>query len=152
VWADPARVDEVLSNLLDNALKFSPADRPVTVTVRLVAGAAARGRARRHAQAVTTRPPPPAAVEICVTDQGEGIPAVELPQLFKRFVRLSPQRHAGVQGLGIGLYLTKVLVEQHGGRIWARSQVGAGSTFCFTLPLADTPPPAARPAAAGQAA
>jgi two-component system phosphate regulon sensor histidine kinase PhoR len=110
VLADPGRLDRVLENLLSNALKYS-GDAPVTVTVR-----------RQAEEGV-----------VSVSDQGMGLPAADLPRLFQRFYRAST--HGRVKGTGLGLYNARLLVEAHGGRIWAESEVGRGSRFHFALPL-----------------
>lgn len=110
--ADPVRLEQILTNLLINAAKFSPSACEIVVTIE------------------------PGCDEalVSVTDQGSGIPTEELPRLFERFYRTTEGR--GVrEGLGLGLYITRGLVEAHGGRIWASSQIGKGSTFTFTLPV-----------------
>jgi len=112
VHADPDRFERMLTNLLTNALKYSPAG----ATVRLSASPHEYGAC------------------IAVADCGNGIPAEDLPFLFARFFRVKSERKG--QGIGLGLYITKLLVEAHGGTIWADSEVGRGSTFCFTLPNA----------------
>ena len=76
-----------------------------------------------------------AEIIIAVSDQGQGIPANMLPHLFELFYRVEQGRKA--DGIGLGLYITKMLVEAHGGRIWAESEVGKGSNFSFTLPIAE---------------
>jgi signal transduction histidine kinase len=108
VDADPARLDRVIDNLLENALKYSQ-DRPVRVVV-----------AREGAEGVVT-----------FIDQGVGIPASELPNLFQRHYRASTA--GAVKGLGLGLYAARLIVEAHGGRIWAESEPGRGSAFHFAL-------------------
>jgi PAS domain S-box-containing protein len=116
VMADPERIGQVLTNLLSNALKYSLAERPITLRL-----------------AVRTR-----EAIVCVRDHGPGIPAEALPHLFERFYRvpgMQVQSGSGV-GLGLGLYISHEIIERHGGRIWAESSVGEGSTFCFALPLA----------------
>ncbi|MHB0937586.1 MAG: sensor histidine kinase [Armatimonadota bacterium] len=110
--ADPDRLERMLINLLTNALKYSPAGAPVRLS------------AAPHADGVC----------LAVADQGPGIPAEELPDLFSRFYRVKSERKG--QGIGLGLYITKLLAEAHGGRIWADSRPGHGSTFSFTLPAA----------------
>ncbi len=110
--ADPNRLERILSNLLTNALRYSRPDTPVWVCVR-------------HADAF---------LEIQVADQGEGIPPGDIPHLFERFYQ--PRTASARGGLGLGLYIARVLVEAHGGRIWAQSERGRGSTFTFTLPVA----------------
>jgi|GEM_PF-3473426 signal transduction histidine kinase len=111
IAADPSRLERILLNLLTNALKYSSAEEGVTV------GARVEGR----------------KIVVTISDQGPGIAAEEIPFLFERYFRAhSSQGHAGV---GLGLYITRVLVEAHGGRIWVASEPGKGSTFYFTLPL-----------------
>ena len=110
--ADPDRVERALVNLVTNALKYSPAELPVTVRI--------------------TRDGPRGMVS--VVDRGVGIPAEDIPRLFNRFSRASTA--TGVEGLGLGLFITRLIVEAHGGRIWCESEPGKGSAFYFTLPLA----------------
>jgi len=112
VWADSARLERIIMNLLSNALKYSAPDTPVTIRA-----------ARRGAEVV-----------VAITDRGPGIPPDELPRIFDRFYRATGGRQA--EGMGLGLYIAKLLVEAHGGRLWAESTVDQGSTFSFTLPLA----------------
>jgi chemotaxis family two-component system sensor kinase Cph1 len=109
VLADAERVFQVLSNLLGNAIKFTPAGGSVTVGL--------------HAE--------PAAVRFAVRDTGPGIPAIELAHVFDRYWQARRGRSAGS---GLGLYIAKGIVDAHGGRLWAESVVGAGATFSFTLP------------------
>ncbi len=73
-------------------------------------------------------------VVISVRDRGVGIPPEELPRIFDRYYRAKTKARA--EGLGLGLYITRLIVEAHGGRIWVESEVGKGSTFSFTLPVA----------------
>lgn len=112
VVADEDRTEQVLVNLIENAFKFSPEDAPVVVRV---------GGEPRH-------------VEIQVIDRGSGIPQKDIPLLFRRFSRLRSTGGDGQSGTGIGLYLSKTLVEAQGGKIWVTSEEGAGSVFSFTLP------------------
>jgi signal transduction histidine kinase len=63
-----------------------------------------------------------------------GIPSEALPRLFERFYRASTASASSAQGMGLGLYVAKLMVEAHGGRIWVESEVGRGSSFCFSLP------------------
>lgn len=121
VWAamDGERIGQVIGNLLSNALKYSPADQPVDVTVGITDGQA----------------------RVAVHDEGPGIPPNEQQHLFEQFHRVAgiePQDGSG--GLGLGLYISKAIVTQHGGKMGVESAVGQGSTFWFSLPLAATPP------------
>lgn len=113
VWADPNRLERILTNLLSNALKYSTPGTEVWVAIR-----------RQESEIVTT-----------VTDQGPGIAPEELPHLFQRYYR-TRAAHRGRGGLGLGLYITRMLVEAHGGHIWVESRVGVGSTFGFSMPIA----------------
>ena len=109
--ADPNRLDQILMNLLSNALKFTPDGGKIVVEVRT---------ADDHA-------------EIAVTDSGAGIPPEELPLLFQKFSQTASGK-AAAQGSGLGLLICRHLVEAHGGRIWAESEPGSGSRFAFQLP------------------
>jgi two-component system phosphate regulon sensor histidine kinase PhoR len=115
VMADRDRIDEVLFNLLDNAIKASPKGGDVETRVYTSAGEAI----------------------VSVKDYGVGIPAEKQPHIFERFY----QAHAGAPydrgGMGIGLYLSREIITRHGGRMWFQSELGRGSTFYFSLPLAE---------------
>lgn len=117
VLADPQAIRKVLSNLTHNALKFTPND----------------GRIRICAQWRNEG----ADVEISIQDSGMGIPAKELPRIFERFYKVDRARvrtQGELRGTGLGLAICKHIVEAHGGKIWAESSEGKGSTFYFTLP------------------
>jgi signal transduction histidine kinase len=112
--ADRERVHQVLFNLVDNAVRFTPRSGEVTVGARAVDG----------------------RVHISVTDTGTGIPPQHLPRLFERFYRVDTARSRGDGGTGIGLAIARSVVEAHGGSIKAESELGRGSTFTFDLPPA----------------
>jgi signal transduction histidine kinase len=113
VWADPDRIGQVLTNLLDNALRHTPAGGTVTVSCRTVED----------------------QVEYVVADSGDGIAAENLPHVFDRFYRADTARDRGHGGSGIGLSIARALVEAHRGRIAAASAgPGRGSTFTVRLP------------------
>jgi PAS domain S-box-containing protein len=118
VRADGSRLIQVLQNLIDNATKYSPAGSPIEVSVEVGAG----------------------RVTIAVRDRGAGISAEDLPHIFERFYKSRGQQ-AVVPGLGLGLYISRELVLRHGGRLWAASRVGEGSTFYIDLPLLSQGPP-----------
>lgn len=116
---DAERIEQVLANLLSNALKYSLPQRPVVLRLRAKAGEA----------------------RVTVEDAGGGIPPDALPHIFERFYRVpgvQVQSGSGV-GLGIGLYISKEIIERHGGRMWAESELGRGSRFSFALPLTPLP-------------
>lgn len=117
VRADPDRVAQVLRNLLSNALRYS----------------ARRGEIRLSA---TPRDGEPRMVRVSVSDTGKGIPPKDLPKVFDRFYRVDKSRTRASGGTGLGLSVVKQLVEAHGGRVWAESELDRGSTFHFTLPIA----------------
>ena len=122
VWADAERILQVLSNLLHNALRYTP--QGGQVTVRVIPPQAPGGEK--------------GVVRVEVQDTGEGIPPEHLPHLFRRFYRVDKSRSRQRGGSGIGLTIARLLVEAHGGRIWAHSPgPGQGSTFAFTLPVAE---------------
>ncbi|MDQ7851036.1 MAG: HAMP domain-containing sensor histidine kinase, partial [Armatimonadota bacterium] len=112
VVADRDRIAQVLQNLLSNALRYTEGGG-VAVAVR--------------------RDATEGVVE--VSDSGPGIPEEELPYVFERFYRVDRSRARTTGGAGLGLTIVKALVESHGGRVWARSRPGGGSTFGFALPL-----------------
>ena len=113
VDADPQRIVQVLRNLLDNAVKYSPDGGLIIV------------RGEVHEEEVV----------ISVADQGVGLAPEDLNRLFEKFFRVRSGLGHHVVGSGLGLPISRAIVESHGGRIWAESQVGQGSTFYFTLPL-----------------
>jgi PAS domain S-box-containing protein len=108
---DYERLVQVFSNLLSNAIKYSPAGGEIVVTIEQTGGEAT----------------------VSVRDEGLGIPADAIPRMFERFYRVEGSGHS-IKGLGLGLYITRSLIEAHGGRIAVTSEVGHGSTFTFTLP------------------
>jgi signal transduction histidine kinase len=118
VYADDERIRQVMTNLLSNAVKFSPAEGTVTVGAR----------AQKD------------EVVIWVADEGTGIPAEAIPKLFERFFRVDNKETRHVGGAGLGLALVKEIIVAHGGKVWVESTLGQGSTFFFTLPLANSRP------------
>jgi signal transduction histidine kinase len=113
---DADKVRQVLANLIDNAVKYSPDGGQIEVEV------AARD----------------ATVRFSVRDRGLGIPAAEQRRVFEKFYRLDPNLTRGVGGTGLGLYICQELVRRMDGRIWVEPREGGGSTFAFELPLAET--------------
>lgn len=122
VFCDAAAVHQILTNLLDNAVKFSPEGGTVEVSAEL-------DRQAGHAV-------------VCVRDQGPGIPEADLPRIFERFYRVDKARSRELGGTGLGLAIVKHLVQAHGGRIWVESQLGRGAAFFFTLPVEELGLPA----------
>ena len=112
VIADRHSLEQVLVNLLDNAIKYTPEGGKVTIS----------GSEKD-----------PREVEISVQDNGIGIPKEDLPRIFERFYRVDKGRSQELGGTGLGLSIVKHLVQAHGGRIWVESQMGKGTTFYFTL-------------------
>jgi K+-sensing histidine kinase KdpD len=113
---DALRIERVLDNLVGNAIKYSPKGGEVRISGRL-----------QDNQLV-----------IGIADQGIGISPEEMPNLFEKFQRLGVQSKYDIAGVGLGLRVCRILVEAHGGKIWADSRAGLGSTFFFTLPIAET--------------
>jgi signal transduction histidine kinase len=115
VWGDPDKVEQILTNLVGNAIKYSPGRRR---------GPRHRGRRRRHGAGECW-------------DQGIGMSPRDMGQLFEKFYRVDREEVRRAGGAGLGLYITKRLVEMHGGRLWAESWPGVGSVFRLTLPTSD---------------
>lgn len=122
VQADAPRIEQVLVNLIHNAVKFTPPGGDVVLSADLVPAASSQGHADEG------------AVRFGIRDSGVGIPMDDVPRIFERFYRVDKARAGG--GTGLGLSISRHLVESHGGRIWAESLEGEGSTFYFTLPNA----------------
>jgi signal transduction histidine kinase len=112
---DAQRIGQALDNLISNAVKFTPSQGTVQVSIENGVG----------------------DVQVSVTDSGCGIPEAEQGQVFERFFRSSTSTH--VPGTGLGLAIVKAIVESHGGSIKCESAEGRGTTFTFSIPLADTP-------------
>jgi len=119
VKGDRARLLQVIGNLVENAVKYSPFGGPVTLRMRHYLSSQ-----RKH------------LIEVCVDDKGIGIPAEALPRLFERFYRAPNTTHSNTKGVGLGLFLVARLLHLHGGEIHAESSgmFGEGSRFIFTLP------------------
>jgi two-component system sensor histidine kinase VicK len=112
VMVDKLRIGEVLTNLINNAINYSPENSEIKVWVE-----------QKDTNIVTH-----------IQDHGEGIPAEALPHLFTKFFRVSGPLEQGSKGTGLGLFISKSIIEMHHGRIWVESELGKGSTFSFSLP------------------
>ncbi len=110
---DAKHIAQVLRNLSTNAIKYSPDGGTITV------------KARQNREELVVQ----------FGDQGVGIPATELDKIFERFYRVNDETTHDVSGVGLGLAISRELIEAHGGRMWAESELGSGSSFYFTLPL-----------------
>ena len=122
VEGDGVKISIALSNLVKNAVQFTNEGGHVTVAVGEDSG----------------------YLKVSVADDGIGIPARDLPRVFERFFQVETHLTRRHGGMGLGLAVAKAMVELHGGRIWAESREGNGSTFTFLLPASQTPPPPAR--------
>lgn len=114
VMADPDAMNQVFGNLIENAVKYGKENKRIVVGAKLLED----------------------EVEFFVQDFGPGIPSEHLDRIFERFYRVDKARSRESGGTGLGLAIVKHIVEAHGGRIWAESELGAGAAFHFTLPLA----------------
>lgn len=115
-FMDPKRVTQVMNNLISNAIKFSHPGSAITIGVRIIEDDG-------H--------------EFYVSDEGQGIPQAELPNLFTEFGKLSVRPTGQESSTGLGLAIVKKMVDAHGGRVWAKSEFGKGSTFGFLIPFFD---------------
>jgi two-component system, OmpR family, sensor histidine kinase VicK len=113
VRADKEKIEEVVSNFLSNAVKYSQRDTKITLAAKIVDD----------------------NVQVSVTDKGIGIKPKDQEKLFQRFYRVENERIKNVSGFGIGLYLASEIIQRHKGKIWVESDEGKGSTFYFSLPL-----------------
>jgi len=113
IWADKLRFHQIITNLISNAYKYSSSEATITVTAKESYG----------------------FVQIDVSDTGMGISETDLPRLFSKFFRADNSLTRKESGTGLGLYITRLLVEAQGGQIWVESELGVGSTFSFTSPL-----------------
>ncbi len=115
VLADADRLEQVLGNLIDNAIKYGRAQGTVTLGAHATEGG---------------------QIEVFVQDDGPGIPAESLERLFERFYRVDKARSREQGGTGLGLSIVKHIIQSHGGKVWAKSEPGKGATFFFNLPQA----------------
>ena len=115
VYIDPQRIEQVLSNILGNAIKYSPEGGAIDITISV------NGEEN--------------SAVISISDHGIGIPINQQAHVFARFIRAENARAYGIGGTGLGLYLSRELVERHSGRIWFESTEGQGSTFYIVLPI-----------------
>jgi signal transduction histidine kinase len=131
--ADPRRLREVMDNLLENAIKYSPNGGKITVFIRPVMSGNPSITSKEDLHQLENEPPH--MLEMCVIDTGIGIPAEHLERIFDRFHRVDMRLTREVNGLGLGLAISKRIVEMHGGMIWAESPDQGGSIFHVLLPL-----------------
>lgn len=115
---DPLRINQVISNFLDNAIKYTPEDSPIEVTL----------------ESLLNR------IRVCVIDHGVGMPKEQQSELFKPFYRGRTDREERASGLGLGLFVCNEIIGLHGGTIGVVSKEGIGSTFYFEIPKKDTSP------------
>jgi two-component system phosphate regulon sensor histidine kinase PhoR len=113
IHGDAQRLEQVLTNLIGNAIKFSESGEKVTLTASISA----------------------TELQVQVKDNGVGVPPEALERIFSRYYQVDDKSERSAMGTGLGLNIAKKVVEGHGGRIWAESEAGQGSTFCFTLPV-----------------
>lgn len=121
VMGHTSTLEQVLTNLLDNAIKYTPEGGHITLSTQF------------HAQHLDW-------MEINISDTGHGIPQKHLPRLFERFYRVDKARSRDMGGTGLGLSIVKHIVQSHGGDIWVNSTVGEGTTFSFTLKVGQLEP------------
>lgn len=118
IYVDGMEIQQVFVNLLDNAIKYSPAGTLVSITGHMG----------------------PGQVEVRVSNEGEGIPQEDLSRIFERFYRLKGSQAGMIRGTGLGLAICKGIIEAHGGQIWAESLQRYGTTVAFRLPIPEPLP------------
>jgi PAS domain S-box-containing protein len=124
VQGDRVRLGQVLTNLVDNACKFTPKGGKITIRAECIAD---RTKSQGNSK----------VVQVSVKDNGIGIMHEDQPKIFQKFFRAKDERTSEIPGSGLGLSITKSLVEMQGGRIWFETEYGKGSTFHFTVPVAE---------------
>jgi two-component system, OmpR family, sensor histidine kinase VicK len=146
IWADADYMLQALTNLLSNAIKFSLAGGEVWLTVESIlqsdpseigsktepALSPLKGKKRKRKTPQLSDQPEEVLFQ--VRDQGQGIPAAKLESIFERFQQVDSSDSRKKGGTGLGLTICRKIIAQHDGRIWAESQLGQGSTFCFAIP------------------
>jgi PAS domain S-box-containing protein len=135
LWGDERRLRQVLINLLNNAVKFTPEEGQVTLTSQIIGTSGASPVDSRVVPPVAIKPP---YLRMAVSDTGIGIDPAHLDQLFQPFVQIDSALNRQFQGTGLGLALVKQIVALHGGHVDVSSQVGEGSSFAVDLPLPPT--------------
>jgi signal transduction histidine kinase len=145
VWGDEERLRQVLTNLVSNAIKYSPDGGVIRIGGWLQPAHLGPIRPRQRGAAMAALSPDDSAGEadildvaqvvMFVADQGVGIPSSELSNIFDRFYRVDSSLRRTTAGAGLGLFLCRAIIEAHGGRIWATSEPGRGTTIFFTVPV-----------------
>lgn len=113
VYADKDRIVQVVTNLLTNAVKFSPQSSPISIQMQQANG----------------------TITVCVQDKGPGVAKVDQQRIFNRYFQTDRSRKISDSSLGLGLYISKEIIERHNGEIWVESVLGKGAKFCFSLPI-----------------
>ncbi len=124
IWGDRVRLAQILTNLVSNAHKYTPEGGTIEIWAE-------------HVPNEWQPNGPPEVVHVAVRDNGLGISEEEQEKIFQKFFRSENRRAREAPGTGLGLHITKNLVELHGGRIWFESKLGEGTTFHFTVPIAE---------------
>jgi signal transduction histidine kinase len=130
IKVDPEKIEQVVSNLLGNAVKYSPEGGDIEVEIRM-------DQSEQELRGMNGDTPPvrlPCLV-VTIADTGIGIPETELERIFERFYRVNSKLIRSTPGAGLGLYICRLIVEAHGGHIWARNRAQGGSVLSFSLPL-----------------
>ena len=130
IWADPDYIVQILTNLIGNAIKFSASNNTIVLSLQPHSAAKQLSDDFNSLKSCSSE-----AALFCVKDNGQGIPSDKLNSIFERFQQVDSSDSRKKGGTGLGLTICRKIIEQHGGTIWAESQVGAGSSFYFTVPL-----------------
>ncbi len=134
ITADPEKLELVINNLLINAVKYSPNGGDIEIAVRIV-----RNESELRSMFGDVPLVKLPCLIVSVADNGVGIPGGELEKIFEKFYRVKNKLTRITPGAGLGLYICKIIIEAHEGRIWARNKLQGGSIFYFSLPLEKLP-------------
>jgi two-component system sensor histidine kinase VicK len=130
VQGDPDKIEQVINNLLINAIKYSPQGGDIEAEIQVIHNE--HELRKMFGRSPEMKLP---CIIVSVSDNGIGIPESELTRIFDRFHRVKNKLTHTISGAGLGLYICKIIIEAHGGYIWARNRIQRGSVFSFSLPL-----------------
>lgn len=130
VQGDPEKIEQVINNLLTNAIKYSPQGGDIEAEIQVIHSEHELRKMFGHCPEIKLP-----CIVVSISDNGIGVPESELTRIFDRFHRVKNKLTHTISGAGLGLYICRIIIEAHGGYIWARNRIQRGSVFSFSLPL-----------------